>query len=92
MRYIGCTSQPLQKRLSDHLSLARWRSSQGKHLTPAMLWLLELEGIGLQPSIVQLHTRPTKEDAEVVEFALQLLIPTLNKPGQKGGRPAFTAS
>ena len=91
--YVGETSQPIRKRLSDHHSMARLREKRNLPLTPTMVWLNALDRAGYNAIIKPLKQNlRSAEDAKAWETRLQLQhgATILNKLGQKGGRPVGT--
>lgn len=91
--YVGETSQPIRKRLSDHHSMARLREKRNLPLTPTMVWLNSLDRAGYNAIISPLKQNlRSAEDARAWETRFQLKHEEtiLNKLGQKGGRPVGT--
>jgi len=65
VRYVGCTHQKLQQRLSTHVSLAR----AGKRDNSCYAWVRALDKRGLRPLIAEVSTHFMQHQAATAEVA-----------------------
>jgi len=92
IRYVGCTTQGLEKRVSDHMGETRLWVKRGKPLSAKHLWIMEvLEQEGRVQGVILFSG--TQRQAQAMELKIQRQFTNLtNSPHQEGrtGKPVGT--